>query len=149
MKLTLEINRKVSCPYSDKFFSDIVKKTIGLSRYRFLNRKKVNVSLAIIADAEMKKINFQFRKKNCSTDVLSFPNFRKKQLFETKEKDLFLGEILVSFPYIKKSAKIRNIKIENELGYVVSHGVLHCLGFAHGKEMFEIQNLAIQNKKNG
>jgi probable rRNA maturation factor len=147
MKLILEINKKVACPFSDKFFSNIVQKTIELSGYRFLNQKNVNISLAIIGDAEMKKINLQFRKKDSSTDVLSFPNYKKKQLFETKEKELYLGEILVSFPYIKKSAKIRNIKVESELSYVVSHGVLHCLGFAHGKEMFRIQDLATENKK--
>ena len=143
MKIILEINKKAACPVSNKFFSNVVQETIELSGYRFLKLKNVTVSLAIIGNSEMKKINKQFRKKDCSTDVLSFPNFKKNDLLKVKEKDLFLGEILISFPYIKKSAKIRNIEIKEELGYVVSHGVLHCLGFVHGKKMFEIQDKII------
>lgn len=145
MKLNLEINKKVACPFSEKFFKSVVEKTIELSGYRFLSSKSTTLSLAIIGDNEMKKINRQFRKKNCPTDVLSFPNYKEKELIKEKNRELFLGEILLSFPYIKKSAKMRDIKINEELISVVSHGVLHCLGFSHGKKMFEIQETVIKN----
>lgn len=148
MKLTLEINKKIACLISDNFFSGVARKTIELSSYRFLGSKNIILSLAVIGNDEMKKINRQFRKKDCATDVLSFPNYKKDQLSRLKEKTLFLGEILIDFPYIKKSAKMRDIEIKDELGYVVSHGILHCLGFSHGKKMFEIQNLVSKNKKN-
>lgn len=144
MKLILEINKKVSCPFSNNFFSGIVQKTIELSGYRFLKRKNVTASLAVIGNGEIKKINRRFRKKDCATDVLSFSNYRKNQLLREKRGELFLGEILVSFPCIKKSAKIKGVGIKDELGRVVSHGVLHCLGFKHGKKMFEIQDSVVE-----
>lgn len=140
MKIALEINKKVVCPISEKFFSKIARKTVELSGYRFLCDKKLNFSLAVIGDAEMRKLNMAYRKKDCTTDVLSFPNYKLKELEKQKEKNLFLGEIIISFPYLKKSAKIRSMKIEDEVGYIFSHGVLHCLGFEHGKKMFGIQD---------
>lgn len=144
MKINLEINKKVVCPISENYFSKIIKKTVELSGYRFLNMKNLSFSLAVVGDAEMKGLNMKYRKKDCSTDVLTFANFKLKELEKQEEKNLFLGEIIISFPYLKKSARIRKVKVEDEVGYIVSHGVLHCLGFKHGKEMFKLQEKAIQ-----
>ncbi len=125
MKLNLEINKKVTCPFSDNFFLKIAKKTIELSGCRFLfSKKNVSISLAIIGNKEIRAINNNFRKKNCPTDVLSFSNFSSNRLKKEKGREIFLGEIVISFPYVKNSAKMENKEVGRELAHVFSHGIL-------------------------
>jgi rRNA maturation RNase YbeY len=53
---------------------------------------------------------------------------------------LFLGEIILCYNNIAEYSKKNKLDLERELRKVIAHGVLHLLGFRHGKKMFEIQN---------
>jgi len=50
----------------------------------------------------MKKLNKKFRKKNKSTDVLSFPSFSPRKLKKIKEKKIYIGDIATSYEIVKK-----------------------------------------------
>ena len=68
------------------------------------------------------------------------------------QQKVFLGELIVCPEYIQQSAKERTISFKDELVYVLSHGLLHLLGFSHGKKMYAIQQnvvdaLVKKNKK--
>lgn len=141
MKIVVEVNGKTPKIYSEKRLADTVRKTIRGSHYSFLKKKNINISLAFLPDSQMKKLNRVYRRKNQTTDVLSFANYRNiKELKKEKGKNVFLGDILLGLEYIKKSAKIMDVPLEKEIGFVVSHGVLHLLGFRHGEEMFALQD---------
>ena len=60
------------------FFNKILKKFP--KKYLFIN-KKVNFTLLLSQNSNIKKLNYKFRKKNKPTDVLSFPSFTKKRNF--------------------------------------------------------------------
>lgn len=81
----------------------------------FLKEYKIKgeVSIAIIGDCRMKKINFTYRGKNKTTDVLSFTD---------------LNEILISYPQIKRQASKYNKKIKDEFNFILVHGLLHLYG---------------------
>ena len=53
--------------------------------------------------SEIKKLNFKFRKKNKTTDVLSFPFHNKKDLEEKlkREKEIYIGDIIINLNKIK------------------------------------------------
>jgi probable rRNA maturation factor len=106
--------------------------TIELSKVGFLG--KLDLSLAIVSEAEIKKINRIYRKKNKVTDVLSFSDYKKGK------KDIF-SELIVCYDYVKKSSKISGVSVRKEMAYVVSHGTLHCLGFKHGRVMYKLQDV--------
>ena len=53
----------------------------------------------------IKKLNKKFRKRNKSTDVLSFPFFSKKNLKSMKEKKIYIGDIAVSYEIINSRSK--------------------------------------------
>ena len=76
----------------------------------------------ITSDGALRRLNRQFLKKDYSTDVLSFP---------AAEKNGALGEIAISFGRAKAQAAAFRHSIEQEIGILMLHGVLHLLGMDH------------------
>ena len=97
--------------------------------------KKNNLifSLLLSGTTEIKKLNKKFRKKNKSTDVLSFP-FHEKNRLDSKikrEKEIYLGDIIVNLNKIKN--KNNKIKFKEELNKLWIHGLVHLFGHKHKK----------------
>ena len=73
----------------------------------------------------MKKLNRKFRKKNKTTDVLSFPIKIKNK------KKMYVGDIAICFEIIKKRSKKTNFFLEFDKMWI--HGYLHLIGYDHKK----------------
>jgi probable rRNA maturation factor len=147
MKLNLEINNTSKSPVKKTFVKKVILATLVKSGYVELSEKNLNLSLAWVSESEIRRINNLYRKKNRATDVLSFCEFEDAmELKVATEKELFLGELILCYNYIKESAVecTSENDLQKELARIIAHGVLHLLGFAHGKKMFVIQN-AIAN----
>lgn len=140
MNLILEINNLDSCNFDEKKLKSIVEMTIDKVRGTNFFKKDVLVSVGFVSEEDIKKINKQYREKNHPTDILSFANFESvDDLENSKDENIFLGELLVCLADIKKYCQEENISFEREFYKVFSHGILHLLGFDHGQEMFKIQ----------
>jgi probable rRNA maturation factor len=98
-------------------------------KYRFPN-KKINFSLLLSNNKCIKKLNKNFRNKNKSTDVLSFPSTKKTLI----SKKTYIGDIIISYNFMNKpkSQNIKNFKIKVVKTFI--HGFLHLLGFDHIKD---------------
>lgn len=142
--MILEINNKTGCKVEKDLLKKIFQNTVEKTKeFEILSDKDVSVSVALVSLDEIHKINKEYRKKDAPTDVLSFSNFENLSQKEKREKNIFLGEIILCCEYIKKSAKINGMSFSAELGYIFSHGILHLLGIRHGKEMFLIQDSVV------
>ena len=106
--------------------SFIDKKIELLNKKNKLYKKNTLIcSLLLSGATEIKKLNKKFRKKNKSTDVLSFP-------FDEKiKKNSFLGDIAISYEIVKKRSY--NSNFVKELDKLWIHGLLHLLGYNHKK----------------
>ena len=93
----------------------------------FLKNKKINFSIQLAGNKEIKLLNKKFRKKSKSTDVLSFPYNNLNELKKLKKKDIYLGDIILNYYKIKK----KNFK-EN-FNKLWIHGFLHLVGHKHKK----------------
>ena len=93
----------------------------------FLKNKKINFSIQLAGNKEIKLLNKKFRKKSKSTDVLSFPYNNLNALKKLKKKDIYLGDIILNYYKIKK----KNFK-EN-FNKLWIHGFLHLVGHKHKK----------------
>lgn len=138
--LNLQFTSFIDQPYKKNWFQKIAEQTfqeVGIEKFK---GKEIEISLAIVDDKEIKRLNNDLRNKDAVTDVLSIGDYSddKDILLET-EKDVFLGEIILCYEFIEKSAKLDLVTVKYELSYVFSHGVLHLLGYKHGDEMFAIQ----------
>ncbi len=99
-----------------------------------LNKKKIYFTLLLSGERGIKILNWKFRKKNKSTNVLSFPFYTKKELHKRliEEKEIYLGDIIINFNEIKDKKKLRNFKIEFNNLWI--HGLVHLFGYDHKKE---------------
>ena len=97
-------------------------------KYRFPN-KKVSLTLLLSNNRGIKKLNNDFRNKNKSTDILSFPLNKKLKI----SKITYIGDIIISYNFIDKP-KSQDLKIFKEkVTKTFIHGLLHLLGFDHMK----------------
>ncbi len=120
-----------------------LKKLVETTCNCFNSRKSTGmiVSIAIVDDAEMRKVNKRFLNRNSSTDVISF------DLSEQKNKKLF--ELVVNGEMAVREARRRGHSSEAELALYVTHGLLHNLGFddstqSRAKKMHETEDEILQ-----
>jgi len=110
----------------DLFFKKVCKALP--KKYRFSN-KKVSLSLLLSNNKNIKRLNKNFRNKNKSTDILSFPSSKKIKI----SKSTYLGDIIISYEYLEKP-KSQDLKLfKQKVLKLFIHGFLHLLGFDHKK----------------
>ena len=98
-------------------------------KYKFFN-KKVSFTLLLSNNKNIKKLNKNFRNKNKSTDILSFPFSEKIKILN----ESYLGDIIISYNFIDKP-KSQDLKFfKKKLIKIFIHGFLHLVGFNHIKE---------------
>jgi len=147
MEVILEINQKKDCPLGLAKLREVVRLTLKKSQLPIKNRQIV-LSVAFVTSLKIRQINREFRKKDEITDVLSFGEYKSsRELLQEKKPVLFLGELIMCCSDIKKSAKINKLSFKDEFKYILSHGVLHLLGFNHEKKMFSVQEVVVQEVK--
>ena len=99
------------------------------NKYQFPG-KKISLTLLLSNNKSIKKLNKDFRNKNKSTDVLSFPLNRKTKI----SKKTYIGDIIISYNFMNKP-KAQNFNIFKEkLIKTFIHAFLHLLGFDHIKK---------------
>ena len=108
----------------DIFFKKICK--AFPKKYKFLN-KKVSFTLLLSNNKNVKKLNKVFRKKNKSTDILSFPLDKKIKI----KKNTYLGDIIISYNYLDKPRSQDLKSFKEKVAKILIHGFLHLLGFDH------------------
>jgi probable rRNA maturation factor len=101
------------------------------------------VSVAFITDAEMKKLNQRWRKKNRTTDVLSFA---PAEIPGSQREAPSWGDIFVAPVTVKKEADRRGIHPVEECLRVTVHGLLHLFGYDHATEEEEFQMFSLQER---
>jgi probable rRNA maturation factor len=108
-----------------KFSTGKIKK-IALTILELVAEKNAELSLALIGNVEMKKLNAKYRKKHYATDVLSFP----VEDIVPQETRL-LGDVIISVEKAAEQAQARGHSSEQELITLLIHGVVHLLGYDH------------------
>jgi len=132
IEVNVEVNskswqRKIKNP--KKYFNQKLKKISKI--IKFIKSKNIVFTILLTNSLNMKKLNKKFRKRNKSTDVLSFPFFTSKKLKSLREKNIYIGDIAVSYEFIKLKSKKNNFLIEFDKAWI--HGLLHLLGYDHIK----------------
>ena len=110
----------------DQFFKNVCK--AFPKKYKFFN-KKVTFTLLLSNNKNIKKLNKVFRKKNKSTDILSFPLDKKIKI----SKNTYLGDVIISYNYLDKPRSQDLKSFKEKVAKILIHGFLHLLGFDHKK----------------
>jgi len=100
------------------------------------------VSIAIVDDDAMRTLNRQFRKKNKTTDVLTFPADASDA--DPHAKGRPLGDIVISIDQARRQALEQRHSLATEVRYLILHGILHALGYDHATDNGEMNALEVK-----
>jgi probable rRNA maturation factor len=113
-----------------------------------------DLTVCLVSDLEMTRLNEAFRKKKGPTDVLSFPadKRRRKRIYtEIPEKlrrkpvpgttESYLGDIAIAPETARRYAKKNGRSLGDELRVLMLHGVLHLLGYDHETDRGEMNRI--------
>ncbi len=141
IEVNLDYIDYVNIPITKKSLIELSIETLKKSKHsKDLDGKKVYLDIAIVSEAEMKRVNNTYRGNNSSTDVISIGEYSdEKNIINEKSNEIVLGEILLCWSDIKKNATIQHTDMIYEFAYVYTHGILHLLGYQHSEEMFSVQ----------
>jgi probable rRNA maturation factor len=86
----------------------------------------------VTGDAELRRLNREFRGKDYATDVLSFPiDGSPTGAAQGEGEGASLGDIAISFQRARAQAREFGHEPEREIRILMLHGVLHLLGMDH------------------
>jgi probable rRNA maturation factor len=93
------------------------------------------VTLLLVSESEMASYNERFLDRDGPTDVLAFP---VEELLPGVVPDddphgppLMLGDVIVAPAYVRRQAADHGVSFEDEMALMVTHGILHLLGYDH------------------
>jgi probable rRNA maturation factor len=124
-----------------------VKRELGLSQS--------DVTVCLISDKAMARLNQDFRKKKGPTDVLSFPSVVRSKPVQLRRKSNAtnsmdresIGDIAISPATARRYAKNNGRHLASELRVLILHGVLHLLGYDHETDRGEMDQIEQKLRK--
>ena len=132
IKINTISNNKAWCKYLRNPNRFVERKIYKFNQnYKKHKKNKIFFTLLLSGEKEIKNLNKKFRKKNKTTDILSFPFYNKKELKKKlkKEKEIYLGDIIINLNKIKNKNDKLNFKLEFNKLWV--HGLAHLFGYDH------------------
>jgi probable rRNA maturation factor len=118
-----------------------------------LGLEKAGLTVCLVSDAEIARMNETYRKKKGLTDVLSFPMLVRRRPVRLRRgskaiKDReYLGDIAISPATARRYAKKNGRKLLSELQVLILHGVLHLLGYDHETDRGEMERIERKLRK--
>lgn len=142
----------------EKFFIDIAKKILKF----YLNQEEVvensclkgydfdTISFDFLYCDSVKthEINREYRNKDYPADIITFAIFADSDEKFIFDGEINLGEVIIALDKVIEEAAKKGVTKEYELSFLISHGILHLLGFDHQTEedynfIMELQNKAL------
>lgn len=102
------------------------------------------VTVAFVSDRRMRELNWRWRGKRGTTDVLSFPAGQDE--FE-KLEGYTLGDIVISVEQAARQAALHQLGFDREVAQLILHGLLHLCGYDHETDKGEMNRLELRLRR--
>ncbi len=130
--------------------SSWLKKVLRAIEKRLKLRGTHTLSIAFVDHATMRRLNRTYRNKDKVTDILSFitaPPLRERGgRGELRRNSCDLGELILAWPYVKNQAHDLGKSLNEEIAFLLVHGVLHLRGYDHEKKSDAARMFPLQEK---
>ena len=144
--MTLLIDNRTDKPLTAELEDAIFRAAEESLRYENF-AEPCEISVSVVNNAEIRRVNRQFRGIDRETDVLSFPmlTFAEGERAERNENgEILLGDIILSMERAREQAEEYGHSLKREIAFLTAHSMLHLLGYDHmqpeeEKEMFARQ----------
>ena len=126
----------------EKFFIDTAKKILKF----YLSLTEVYEKSCI----KTHEINREYRNKDYPADIITFAIFADSEEKFIFDGEINLGEVIIALDKVIEEADKKGVSKEFELSFLISHGILHLLGFDHQTEedynfIIDLQNKALES----
>jgi probable rRNA maturation factor len=111
---------------------------------RALRFPEEGVTVCLISDAAIARLNRRYRGKSGPTDVLSFPANGGKRGGEHGE---YAGDIAISPAAARRNARRNSRSLPAELRALILHGMLHLAGYDHESDNGQMERLERRMRK--
>lgn len=127
------INKQDIIKYNDEI-NKILEKVVNKSLEVENIDNNIEISISFVDNNEIRHLNKNFRGKDAETDVLSFPQYDKQELFRDQNNIVVLGDIVISLEKAKEQAGEYGHSFEREVAFLTAHSMFHLLGYDHDNE---------------
>jgi len=117
-------------------------KKIAAAVLDVLDQGQAELSIALIGNTEMRKLNSKYRYKDYPTDVLSFPADE-----DLPSQARILGDVVISVQKAQEQARDRGRTLDQEMITLLIHGVVHLLGYDHERSPKDARVMGRLEKK--
>lgn len=135
----IEINNTTKRSVNEKSLADIAAKFLRANK-----RAGYSLSVAIVGDAAMRRLNHDYRGKDKTTDVLSFGATGTTKAAGVGGKTKYLGEVIINIREAARTDKYAALwreigrtgrpKVGEILDFLLVHGLLHLIGYDDATE---------------
>ncbi len=144
----------------EKKFIDIAKKILDFYLSEVLEQSclngfeedKISFDFLYCDSKKTHEINREYREKDYPADIITFAIFADSEEKFIFDGEINLGEVIIALDKVIEEAEKKGVTKEHELAFLISHGILHLLGFDHQTEedynfIIELQNRALEYVK--
>lgn len=131
---------------------------------RLLGLKDAELSILLVDDSRMRRLNHKYRGIDRTTDVLSFPQIQNKMqdtrfmIHDKKNRascivhhasltSLVLGDVVINLQAAKRQAIEHGLSFNEELRWLLVHGVLHLIGYDHERTRYAERKMRTKERE--
>lgn len=132
MKINLDLGMDIEGFEKEIIYEDVEKYVIEVLNKEYRSDKEVYISILLTGNEEIQRVNREFRGKDMPTDVISFAYHDN----EEADNGIYdsLGDIIISLERVEEQRKDYGHSFKREFYYVLTHGLLHLMGYDHIEE---------------
>ena len=126
----LEKNSEINLEALERFAKKIVEETAPTKR-------PLEMNVILLDSEEISALNEKHLSKTGPTDVLAFPIDEPDS--ETDATVYLMGDVCICPEVAAHQAKEKDLNFEDEIALLLTHGILHLLGYDHYEETAEVE----------
>ena len=99
------------------------------------------LGILFVGDQRIRGLNRRYRGKDRTTDVLAFAMREAAVLHAARRTPDMLGDVVISVPTARRQAKEAGRSLDEELAWLLVHGILHLCGYDHERSEKEARRM--------
>jgi rRNA maturation RNase YbeY len=143
------VNRQRRVRVDGKLVAELADRTLAA-----VGRRDATLTIAFVRDSVIRRLNREYRGKDRSTDVLSFPlgcgqAGREEPAGQrvSGKTGKYLGDVVISTDRAISQANDAGLSLEREVSELVIHGVLHLCGYDHETDRGAMNRLELRLRR--
>ncbi len=139
---------------NEKKFIDIAKKVLKFYMSEILEQSclfghdfnTISFDILYCKSDKTHEINREYRNKDYPADIITFAIFADSEDKFIFDGEINLGEIIIALDKVRDEAEKKGTTFDYELAFLISHGIMHLLGFDHQTDEDYNFVVGLQNK---